>query len=166
VGLLRDDSGPDSASLDPSPGLARLPELVATCASAGLTVTVTTTGEPRALASGVDVTAFRIVQEALTNATKHAAADSAHVRLAYEDARLLITVTNDEPAGAAHVTAGAPGRGFGITGMRERAHTVGGEFRAGTRPGGCFEVVAGLPLAPLASEAAPKATADPTGEPA
>ncbi|MCP9949112.1 sensor histidine kinase [Actinomadura madurae] len=164
LGLLRHNGGPDSASLEPSPSLARLPELVSTCASAGLTVTVTTTGEPRPLTSGVDLTAFRIVQEALTNATKHAAADTAHVRLAYEDSRLLITVTNDEPPGATDVAASAPGQGFGIMGMRERAHTVGGEFRAGPRPGGGFEVAAGLPLPLAAAEAAPEATDDPTGE--
>ncbi|WP_328922928.1 sensor histidine kinase [Streptomyces griseoaurantiacus] len=164
LGLLRHHGGPEAGTLAPSPGLARLDELVATCAVAGLTVSVTTTGEPRPLTSGVDLTAFRIVQEALTNATKHAATDSAHVRLAYEESRLLITVTNGEPPGAAKVPPGAPGRGFGIMGMRERARTVGGEFHAGPRPGGGFEVATSLPLPPAAPEAAPHGAGDATGE--
>ncbi|BCL32541.1 sensor histidine kinase [Streptomyces aurantiacus] len=164
LGLLRHDNAPASASLEPSPGLARLPKLVSTYASAGLTVTVTTSGEPRPLTSGVDLTAFRIVQEALTNAGKHAAADSAHVHLAYKESRLLITVTNDRPAGTTEVAAVAPGRSFGIMGMRERAHTVGGEFRAGPRPGGGFEVATSLPLPAAALEASWDAADDATGE--
>ena len=158
LGLLRHDGGPAAAALDPSPGLARLPELVSTCAVAGLTVTVTTSGEPRPLTPGVDLTAYRIVQEALTNATKHAATGSAHVRLAYAESRLRITVTNGEPPGTAKVPTAAPGRGFGIMGMRERAHTVGGEFHAGPRPGGGFEVATSLPLSPAAPEPAPHTT--------
>ncbi|MEU8349234.1 sensor histidine kinase [Streptomyces sp. NPDC048845] len=176
LGLLRYTDAPASASLEPSPGLARLPELVSTCASAGFTVTVTTTGEPRPLTSGVDLIAFRIVQEALTNATKYAAADSAHVHLAYEESRLLITVSNDEPSAVTDAEADAdadgaaatvPGQGFGIMGMRERALTVGGEFRAGPGPGGGFEVATSLPLPPAtpeAPEAPSEATADATGE--
>ncbi|QLH26483.1 sensor histidine kinase [Streptomyces sp. Rer75] len=162
LGLLRRNDDPASATLEPSPGLARLPELVSACASAGLAVTVTTTGDPRPLSPGVDLTAFRIVQEALTNVTKHAAADSAHVRLAYSGSRLLITVSNDGPD-----TTGtddtAPSRGFGLMGMRERAHTIGGELRAGPRPEGGFEVTTALPLQPSAPEAAAAATDVPAG---
>jgi signal transduction histidine kinase len=164
LGPLRHNSAPGAASLEPSPGLARLPELVSTCASAGLTVTVTTTGEPRPLSSGVGLVAYRIVQEALTNATKHATASSAHVRLAYNESCLVITVTNGATSGTTDLAAATPGRGFGIIGMRERAHTVGGEFRAGPRAGGGFEVTASLPLAHAASEAAHQATGDATGE--
>ncbi|MEU0073847.1 histidine kinase, partial [Streptomyces sp. NPDC006332] len=87
LGLLRQSDDPESVSLEPSPGLARLPELVSACASAGLTVAVTTDGEPQPLSPGVDLTAFRIVQEALTNVSKHAATETAHVRLAYADSR-------------------------------------------------------------------------------
>ncbi|MFG2680603.1 sensor histidine kinase [Streptomyces sp. NPDC048392] len=163
LGLLRHDGGPDSASLEPAPGLARLPELVSTCASAGLTVTVTTTGRPRPLTAGADLAAFRIVQEALTNATKHAAADSAHVHLAYEELGLLITVTNDGPSRATDAAPAAPGQGFGIMGMRERARTVGGESRAGPLPEGGFEVSASLPLPP-AREASSEAPDDQKGE--
>ncbi|EFH28744.1 MULTISPECIES: histidine kinase, partial [Streptomyces] len=100
LGLLRqtDDEG---APLEPAPGLARLPELVSSCASAGITVTVATEGEPQPLSPGVDLTAFRIVQEALTNVTKHAATQAAHVRFVYDGPRLLITVTDEGPPTAA-----------------------------------------------------------------
>ena len=153
LGVLRRCDDDASASLEPSPGLARLPELVSACASAGLAVTVTTAGEPRPLSPGVDLTAFRIVQEALTNVTKHAAADSAHVRLAYSGSRLLITVSNDGPDTTEAADA-KPSRGFGLMGMRERAHTIGGELRAGPRPEGGFEVTTALPLQPSAPDAA------------
>ncbi|QOV36954.1 sensor histidine kinase [Streptomyces ferrugineus] len=149
LGLLRRSGDADSAPLEPSPGLARLPELVSSCASAGVTVKVTTEGEPQPLSPGVDLTAFRIVQEALTNVTKHATAESACVRLAFSGSRLLITVTNDGPAAT---RAAAPGtvecRGYGVMGMRERAQSVGGELSAGPRPEGGFEVTTALPLQP------------------
>ncbi|MFI1330295.1 sensor histidine kinase [Streptomyces sp. NPDC020845] len=151
VGLLRRTDDPD-APLEPSPGLDRLPELTDAFASAGLPVTVTLRGEPRRLSPGVDLTAFRIVQEALTNVTKHAAAHTAHVRLDYARDRLTITVTDDgtttATATAATAEAPAPGHGFGLIGMRERAHSVGGALTAGSRPEGGFEVTAELPLHP------------------
>ncbi|MPY58892.1 sensor histidine kinase [Streptomyces spongiae] len=154
VGLLRQTGDPDSDPLKPSPGLDRLPELISACASAGLDVTLTTEGEPLPLSPGVDLTAFRIVQEALTNITKHAATEAAHIRLAYSDARVIITVTNDAPATAPApaLTASGGGRGFGLMGMRERAHSVGGELRAGPRPDGGFEVTTALPLHPQARD--------------
>ncbi|MFF1717647.1 MULTISPECIES: sensor histidine kinase [Streptomyces] len=147
LGLLRqtDDEG---APLEPAPGLARLPELVSSCASAGITVTVATEGEPQPLSPGVDLTAFRIVQEALTNVTKHAATQAAHVRFVYDGPRLLITVTDEGPPTAA---APEPVKGFGVMGMRERAHSIGGELRAGPRPEGGFEVSTALPLQPSVS---------------
>ncbi|MET9678794.1 sensor histidine kinase [Streptomyces coeruleorubidus] len=153
LGLLRqndheDVTGPGSTSLEPAPGLALLPELVAACESAGLEVTVTTEGEPQPLSPGVDLTAFRIVQEALTNVTKHATAEAARVRLEYTGSRLLITVTDD---GTGKPAAEAPqGRGFGVMGMRERAHSIGGHLCAGPRPQGGFEVTTALPLQPSA----------------
>ncbi|QWB24292.1 MULTISPECIES: sensor histidine kinase [Streptomyces] len=143
LGLLREnDSGPGSAALEPSPGLGRMPELVTACESAGLRVTVTTEGEPQPLSPGVDLTAYRIVQEALTNVTKHAAAEAAQVRLAYTGSRLLITVVNEGPG----KPEPARGRGFGLVGMRERAQSIGGELCAGPRPQGGFEVTTALPL--------------------
>ncbi|CAL9305605.1 sensor histidine kinase [Streptomyces sp. SudanB52_2052] len=145
LGLLRqDDDAPGAPPLEPSPGLARLPELVSACESAGLAVTVTTEGERQPLSPGVDLTAYRIVQEALTNVSKHAAAESAHVRLEYTGSRLLLTVTNDGPS----KPGAAPGRGFGVMGMRERAQSIGGELCAGPRPQGGFEVTTALPLQP------------------
>ncbi|MEU3933060.1 sensor histidine kinase [Streptomyces sp. NPDC029044] len=144
LGLLRDDDAPGSLGLDPSPGLSRLPELVSACESAGLEVTVHTEGEPQPLSPGVDLTAYRIVQEALTNVTKHATAEAAHVLLAYTGSRLLITVSNDGPS----KPEAARGRGFGVMGMRERALSIGGELCAGPRPQGGFEVTTELPLQP------------------
>ncbi len=136
--------------MDPSPGLARLPELVAAVESAGPKVTVTTEGEPRPLSPGVDLTAFRIVQEALTKVTKHADAAAVHVRLVYAQDRLDITVT-DDGADKAPATL-VPGTGFGLIGMRERAHSVGGALDAGHRPEGGFEVTTALPLYPESQE--------------
>ena len=150
VGLLRQTDDAD-APLYPSPGLAQLPDLTASLATAGLQVAVTTDGEPQSLSPGVDLTAFRIVQEALTNITKHAATQTAHIHLAYTREQLGIYVLNDSPAtvpAAAQNSVPAPGSGFGLIGMRERAQSVGGQLRAGHRPEGGFEVIAQLPLHP------------------
>ncbi|GAA4610721.1 histidine kinase [Actinoallomurus liliacearum] len=149
VGLLRQTGDPD-APMEPAPGLARLPDLVASFRSAGLTVTVVTEGDPRPLSAGVDLTAFRIVQEALTNVTKHAAAQAARVRLAYSRDRLTITVTDD--GDATIPAAPGPAAGFGLIGMRERALSVGGLLLAGRRPEGGFEVTTELPLRPRDTE--------------
>ncbi|WP_411151611.1 sensor histidine kinase [Streptomyces sp. A30] len=154
VGILRQASDPGSDSLEPSPGLDRLPELISACETAGLDVTVTTEGESRPLSPGVDLTAYRIIQEALTNATKHASDHAAHVRLAYSGSCLLIKVTNDGTS----TTPPVPSGGFGLLGMRERAHSVGGDLHAGPRPEGGFEVSTALPLhsqAPEEHEATP-----------
>ncbi|MYS81781.1 sensor histidine kinase [Embleya scabrispora] len=147
VGVLRQTADPHASPLEPTPGLDRLPELVAACVSTGLTVTVDTEGETRPLSPGVDLTAYRIIQEALTNATKHAPDHAARVRLRYDGSRLLITVTND---GTMHGGAAPPmpGGGYGLMGMRERAQSVGGDLRAGPRPEGGFEVAATLPFQP------------------
>ncbi|MER5428520.1 sensor histidine kinase [Streptomyces sp. NPDC002588] len=148
VGVLRQSGDPDTDSLEPAPGLDRLPELIATCETAGVDVTVTTEGEPRSLSPGVDLTAYRIIQEALTNVTKHGAGQGARVRLTYSDSRLLVSVTNDGTTTPSWV----PGGGYGLMGMRERAHSVGGDLHAGPRPEGGFEVATALPLHPLAPE--------------
>ncbi|GHH92043.1 sensor histidine kinase [Streptomyces capillispiralis] len=147
VGLLRQDTDLDD-ELAPAPGLARLPDLVAACAAARLEVTVTEEGRPRPLAPGLDLTAYRIVQEALTNVTKHAATSTARVRLAYTPRFLTLTVTDDAPAPPAPRPGPgpAPGHGFGLLGMRERALAAGGTFHAGPRPEGGFEVACTLPL--------------------
>ncbi|TQE35809.1 sensor histidine kinase [Streptomyces ipomoeae] len=157
VGVLRRPDDP-AAPLAPTPGLDQLPDLITTCASAGLSVTVTTEGAPAPLDPGVDLTAYRIVQEALTNVNMHAAVDAARIHLAYEEAHLTVTITDDgtpRPEGA----AGA-GRGFGLIGMRERAQSVGGCLSAGHRPEGGFEVTTDLPLRPRPS--IPEPVAEPT----
>jgi signal transduction histidine kinase len=143
VGLLREPHD-TSSPLEPAPGLAQLPELTAAFSSAGLDIRVTVEGEEQQLSPGVDLTAFRIVQEALTNVTKHAGTDAASVRLSYGKDRLLITISNG--AGAATPPNAEHGRGFGIVGMRERVRSAGGEFRAGPGPEGGFVVATQLPI--------------------
>ncbi|OMI91557.1 two-component sensor histidine kinase [Streptomyces sp. M1013] len=147
VGLLRTPDGSDDPddALHPPPGLARLPELVSAFGSAGLHVTVTVHGTRRPLPPGVDLTAFRIVQEALTNVTKHTDAGTADVHLAYAHDRLTLTVTDD---GGATPRPPGPGGGYGLIGMRERARTSGGRLSAGSLPQGGFTVTAELPAPP------------------
>ena len=165
-----------SAPLAPAPGLASLDRLVERTAGAGVTVTVERTGRVRALPTGLDLSAFRIVQEALTNVVKHSGADRCHVVLAYGASFLLVKVLDDGPAGraaraaapvpattapsagarprpaAGRVLASAePRAGHGLIGMRERVSLCGGEFAAGARPEGGFLVRARLPLAGLSS---------------
>ncbi|MET4927588.1 sensor histidine kinase, partial [Streptomyces sp. PSRA5] len=155
VGLLRQDN--ESESLGPAPGLAQLGELTAAFATAGLVVRTEVEGEPRPLPAGVDLSAYRIVQEALTNVTKHAATATADVRLAYFPDHVTLTVSNDDddadvaPFASAFASAPAsasapdPGHGFGLVGMRERAHSAGGTLHAGPRPAGGFEITCTLP---------------------
>jgi signal transduction histidine kinase len=147
VGVLRQPDDPE-APLAPTPGLHQLPDLVAACESAGLTVTMTTEGPPGPLDPGVDLTAYRIVQEALTNVSKHADADAARIRLAYRESHLTITVTDDGGGTASPASVFDNCRGFGLIGMRERAQSVGGALSAGHRPEGGFEVTTDLPLRP------------------
>ncbi|MFE7241675.1 sensor histidine kinase [Streptomyces sp. NPDC057580] len=144
VGLLR--QADDTDALAPAPGLAQLADLTDSFASAGLIVTVTSEGEEQRLSPAVDLTAFRIVQEALTNVTKHATAHAAHVQLDYTRDGLTVTITDDGKA-TARTTAARSG-GFGLIGMRERAHSVGGHLHAGHRSEGGFHVTAQLPLHP------------------
>ncbi|MFC8449437.1 sensor histidine kinase [Kitasatospora sp. NPDC057223] len=133
-----------AAPRGPAPGLARLDELAAQAGRAGLAVTVGVGGRPRPLPAGVDLTAFRIVQEALTNVIRHSTARSAAVRLDWSAEREL-TVQVDDPGPPGHGEAG--GSGSGVTGMRERVAAFGGTLEAGTRPDGGFRVRATLPTA-------------------
>ncbi|PXX58093.1 signal transduction histidine kinase [Nocardia tenerifensis] len=143
VGLLRNPGDPGSP-LDPPPGLGQLSELTTAFGSAGLAVDVTVDGAEQPLSPGDDLTAFRIVQEALTNVAKHARTETASVRLTYDADRLTITVIN--AAGPTELMPAADG--FGIVGMRERVQSAGGRFRAGPRPDGGFTVAAELPIRP------------------
>ena len=143
VGLLRQSDDP-GAPLEPAPGLAQLPALAAKLHDAGLRVHIQARGPVRALSAGSDLAAYRVIQEALTNVAKHAATDTADVRLAYGRDRLTITVTDDGPGR----TAPTPGPGYGLIGMRERVQSAGGRLRTGPRRGGGFEVTADLPLPP------------------
>jgi signal transduction histidine kinase len=121
-------------------GLARLPVLVARTRGAGLAVTVTTAGSPRPLPSDVDAAAYRIVQEALTNVTRHAATAAATVLISYGAEELVVRV-EDEGVGAREFTPG-----HGIVGMRERVAALGGRLAAAPRSAGGFAVHAALPL--------------------
>ena len=134
-------SGDEGASLAPPPGLTRLPELVERVRATGLDVCLTVSGDGRALPAGVDFSAYRIVQEALTNTLKHAHATTARVDLRFGAHSLEVEIVDDG------TTAGeAPGRGQGLIGMRERAAVFGGELQAGPRSQGGFGVRASIPF--------------------
>ncbi|XVU27817.1 sensor histidine kinase [Actinoplanes sp. CA-054009] len=140
VGLLRqDDDPPDSRR--PTPTFADIGTLVDGFRKAGADITVTTDGRPGPLTGPADVAAYRILQEALTNAGKHALPGPVQVRLAYGPALLRLTVTNPARPGR-H----GPGTGHGLIGMRERAETAAGTVTAEMRPDGRFVVEAALPL--------------------
>src|SRR3954463_3601677 len=137
LGVLRsDDEGSETA---PQPGLAQLPELIA---RAGVPVKLEVTGEPRALPAGIDISAYRIVQEALTNVHKHAGAVSTFVRVAWSDGSVELEVRDEGPGNG---KAPAPSEGHGLIGMRERVRLLGGELHTGAAAGGGFEVRAVLP---------------------
>ncbi|MBB4742091.1 signal transduction histidine kinase [Actinoplanes octamycinicus] len=151
LGVLRRDeeSGPD-APTEPAPSLSRLDALIEAFA-AGQPVRWTVSGQPRALPSAVDVAAYRILQESLTNACRHASGTPVTVRLTYDEAAVTVEVCDGGPAGAA--PAASPGTGLGLLGMRERAESVGGTFSAGRRPEGGFRVHAVLPARATQEEA-------------
>jgi signal transduction histidine kinase len=154
LGVLRQVD--EQAPRRPAASLDRLPELISQSAAAGLDVDVRIDGERRPLPSDVDLAAYRIVQESLTNVARHARSARAWVRLRYEDGALALEVADDggDDGGGRVGTNGVGGRtaesasgtGNGIVGMRERASTLGGELRAGPRAGGGFTVSARLPL--------------------
>ena len=148
LGVLRSDDGP--AALKPQPGLADLEQLVSGVREAGLPVTLRIEGAPRPLPPTLDLSAFRIVQEALTNTLRHAGPARAEVTVRYEDG--LVTL---EIADTGHGPDGGPitGRstGHGLVGMRERAAMLGGELEAARADSGGFTVRARLPAATPAS---------------
>jgi signal transduction histidine kinase len=133
----------DADPTQPAPGTAQLDALIAGARRAGLATRLTVTGEPVPLPAAVDLAAYRIVQESLTNAIRHAGPATAEVSLCYGADELRISVT-DTGRGPAAAGAGASG-GHGLAGMRERAATVGGTMETGPRPGGGYQVAARLP---------------------
>jgi len=137
LGVLRHADEAEPAA--PAPGLARLPDLVDTAGRAGLRVRTTVEGAGPSVPAEVDLAAFRIVQEALTNVARHARTEEATVRIRVGAADLHIRVEN---AGAAP----AAGTGYGIRGMCERAAALGGDLHAGPCGDGTFRVLARLPL--------------------
>ena len=137
LGVLRADE--EGSETTPQPGLAQLPELVA---RAGVPVTLVVSGEPRTLPAGIDISAYRIVQEALTNVHKHAGAAPTTVRIAWSDDCLELEVRDHGPGA---LSSPAPGEGHGLIGMRERVRLLGGELRTGPAASGGFEVRAVLP---------------------
>lgn len=145
LSVLRDEemAGGD---LLPTPGLRDLDGLVAASADAGVRVDVRTSGDPVSLPSGVDLCAYRVIQEALTNVRKHAHASSATVTIAYEPTALSIEVVDNGVGSGATTTDGQ-----GHVGMRERVHLYGGALDVGPCPGGAgYRVAARLPLAAVA----------------
>ncbi|MEU1670121.1 histidine kinase [Streptomyces sparsogenes] len=153
VGLLRQYGDP-AAPTEPAPGLAVLDQLVEGFVRAGLRVEVEAVSRDGLgpLAASVDLTAYRIVQEALTNVHKHAGPDAkAQVRIVRTSAVLLITVDDDGPC-AEEPPAEGPGGGHGLIGMRERVAALGGSCEAGPRAQGGFRVRARLPLQARAGE--------------
>ena len=138
LGILRGDD--HETRLAPQPGIADLDALVEQVRAAGLPVDVLVEGEPKRLPPGVDLAAYRVVQEALTNVLKHAGAARAQVAIRYGATALELAVTND-----GHVRRNGRG-GHGLVGMRERVALYGGEFDAGPRREGGYAVRATLPL--------------------
>lgn len=134
----------EEAELTPQPGLARLPDLVDRVRRAGLAVDLRVEGQPRPLAAGIDLAAYRVVQEALTNTIKHAGASAADVRVVYAGGRVKLEVADDGIGPAANGSNG----GQGLIGMRERVTLYGGELETEPRPGGGFLVRASLPAEP------------------
>ncbi|MFK4227331.1 sensor histidine kinase [Streptomyces sp. NPDC019890] len=151
LGVLRTGDAPESGEYVPQPDVQQIEDLVEQVRRAGLTVDFKIEGTPRPLPSGVELTAYRIVQEALTNTRKHGGPDvGASVRLVYFDDGLGLLV-EDDGRGSAHELyedGGADGQGHGLIGMRERVGMVGGTLDAGPRPGGGFRISALLPLKP------------------
>jgi signal transduction histidine kinase len=157
LGLLAPSAtGEDTVHLSPQPSLSRLSPLIDRIAFAGLPVQVRISGEPRPLPSGVDLTAYRIIQEALTNALKHGDGTGAEVTVRYADHYLRVEVLNRGPS-VLSAGPGVPARqqawgseedgaGRGLLGLRQRVAVYGGELDARRRLGGGFRVRARIPL--------------------
>jgi signal transduction histidine kinase len=142
VGVLRDAD--EAPALAPRPSLSQVHELVAHANDTGLAVDLEVEGEPIPLSAGIDLTAYRLVQEGLTNAIKHAAARHAAVRVSYEAGHVEIEVSDDGRGGGPDLSRGDGGHG--LLGMRERVSIFGGEFESGPRPEGGYRLRARIPV--------------------
>lgn len=141
LGILR---AADSVGADGTPGVVRIVTLASVTTAAGVPTSLTVTGRERPLPVQVDLAAYRIAQESLTNVLRHSGATSAAVLLAYEDDRLVVEIEDDGVGGS---DSGGPGHG--ILGMRERAAALGGDLETEARPEGGFLVRATLPCGAL-----------------
>ena len=160
LGVLRSGEPARDGDYLPQPGVGQLDELIARVRDAGLPVRFAVEGSSRALPSGVELTVYRIVQEALTNTRKHAGPQAgARVLLTYRRTALDLLVEDDGRGTATEdpATGGADGLGQGLIGMRERVGMVGGRLTAGPRPDGGFRVAAVLPLGAAPQETGPAA---------
>lgn len=150
LSVLRQPGEPEGGTA-PAPGLARLDALVGSFTAAGLAVDWSLRGQPRELPATVDLVAYRVLEEALTNALKHGTG-TAHLDVEYEPSSLRLRVVNSTPVPVAAgsrprpAAGAAPGSGHGLLGMRERAAAVGGTISAAPGPGDTFRVQADLPL--------------------
>jgi signal transduction histidine kinase len=147
VGLLREPNGEPADAAEPAepvPGLDQLGELICSFAGAGLRVTSEVTGQARPLPEAVELTAYRVIQESLTNTRKHADCDTAVVRLGYAPGALRLAV-EDQGRAVPRDSRRMP-EGHGIVGMRERVAALGGRLSAGPGPAGGYRVFAELPL--------------------
>ncbi|MBS2547146.1 sensor histidine kinase [Catenulispora sp. NL8] len=150
LGVLRDDT--EQAGLAPAPSLADLPRLAEQTGRAGLRIELTVTGQARPLPAGLEAAAYRIVQEALTNVVKHAAAASARICVDYHPDELVLTITDD---GSARPDPATEPQGRGLPGMRERVALYGGSVQAGAHPAGGFRVRARMPVDPSQTSTLP-----------
>ena len=167
LGVLRVDETElpaESAAFAPARGLADLPELAERVSAAGPGVTVTIDGTPAPLLPGLDLAAYRVVQEAVTNVVKHAGATTCQVIVGYQPGTLTLEITDNgrgrtatpSPPAGGHGATPAPTPavpGHGLTGMRERVTMYGGELTTGPAPGGGFRVTASFPLSPAEAAA-------------
>ena len=156
--------GAGDAALTPQPGVARIPALLARVCEIGMPIELTVdapAGTPPVLPPGIDLAAYRVVQEALTNVMKHAGPVRTTVRIQYRPRDLLITVSDDGPPPDSAPAAAAPGAGEGVgpgsggrglIGLRERIAVYGGELDAGPRPGGGWRLTVRIPLEPAAGD--------------
>jgi signal transduction histidine kinase len=139
----------EGEALTGPPSIARVDELARSARAAGLRVELRVSGDPVALPAGIDLTAYRIVQEALTNSIKHARGAQARVAVSYEPNELVLSIEDDGEGPRDGYELSESGGGHGLVGMRERAALYGGIVQAGRRRGGGFAVRARLPTRPL-----------------